>query len=819
MNLALFLSLALFLFSPLDDSARFPDVFFMTFSAPAPILRGLIKLKNEEETMDTNRGGLRRALFVVAVSLVLSTTTAAFALGAVTEDLVLDLGRGPVTVNVPPSYDPVVPMPLVMLLHGYGDTGAGLEGALHLTDLSDRLGFFYVYPDGSVNQAGEHYWNGSVCCDPDGSDPDDSGYLRALIDAIVAELNVDTERVYVFGLSNGAFMAYRMACEHADIVTAVASWAGATYLDPADCTPSEPVRVLEIHGTGDTAVDYDGGDMSAFGGGLFPGAVETVEQWAASNQCSLVADLSSPRLNIDTGLPGFETTVMRYNRNCLPGGSSELWTIDGGPHVGCMSRDFAPLVLDFFGFDGALNGLLPHRSFIAAAAYTAGELGAFFQTDLDVTNTGDSTGTYRLLWLPRDEDNLFPLESETFSIGPHESIRYRNAVHEIFGLEPDAVGAVEIEASGPELLFMSRTYTLGQGGSGTFGQSMPAVSEHDMIPAMERHLIVFASEDDDARTNVACQAACRFQYTPVAVDLYAADGSYLRRKAMVLKTVGNLQLDHVFDGFKPVAGYVKVWTPTPARAFTCYSSVLDNVTSDPITVLPQIPSDVTTLIPAVALTAGLEGSFFTTDVELDNVGTEDLSYELLWLPRGEDNSIPVRSGTYTIGRGSSVRHPNVLGEVFGLESDAVGALKVEASGPDLLVMSRTYNLPSAKVAGTYGQELPGIPANQMTPAGATQWIVFMSENADYRSNLGCVNGVGFEVVVAMDLYSSDGIKLETRYMVLPPYSSQQINSIFSDYAPTNGYVEVRTFTRDAAIYCYGSVLDNVTSDPTTVLPQ
>jgi len=95
----------------------------------------------------------------------------------------------------------------------------------------------------------------------------------------------------------------------------------------------------------------------------------------------------------------------------------------------------------------------------------------------------------------------------------------------------------------------------------------------------------------------------------------------------------------------------------------------------------------------------------------------------------------------------------------------------------------------------------------------------MSENDDVRSNVGCVNGVGIEVAVAIELYDSDGVKLETKYMMLPPYSNRQINGIFQDYAPVNGYVDVRTYTPDALIYCYGSVLDNVTSDPTTVLPQ
>jgi hypothetical protein len=150
---------------------------------------------------------------------------------------------------------------------------------------------------------------------------------------------------------------------------------------------------------------------------------------------------------------------------------------------------------------------------------------------------------------------------------------------------------------------------------------------------------------------------------------------------------------------------------------------------------------------------------------------------------------------------------------------AVGALAVEASGIDLLAMSRTHKLPSAKVAGTFGQELAGIPANQMIPTGETKRIIFMSENDDVRANFGCINGVGTEVSVAIDLYGSDGVKLETRYMMLPPYSNRQINGIFQDCAPINGFVDVRTWTPGASIYCYGSVLDNLTSDPTTVLPQ
>ena len=135
-------------------------------------------------------------------------------------------------------------------------------------------------------------------------------------------------------------------------------------------------------------------------------------------------------------------------------------------------------------------------------------------------------------------------------------------------------------------------------------------------------------------------------------------------------------------------------------------------------------------------------------------------------------------------------------------------------------MSRTYNLPSAKVAGTFGQELPGIPADRMIAAGAKKRIIFMNENDDVRANVGCQNGSQERVRVFIELFNSEGESLETKTMDLAPYSNNQITRVFRNYSPVSaGYVDVWTNTEGASIYCYGSVLDNVTSDPTTVLPQ
>ena len=260
-------------------------------------------------------------------------------------DKIIDLGRGPVTVHEPPSYDPEVPTPVVLLLHGYTSSGSEIESYVQLTQLSDEFGFLYAFPDGTRDCFGLRFWNATdACCNFCQSDVDDSGYLRALIDEIKVQCNVDPRRVFLVGHSNGGFMSYRMACDHADAIAAVVSLSGATFLDPADCSPGGPVHTLEIHGTADGVIQYDGGCLPP---GCYPGAVETTEQWASYDGCSLDPDTSHPPLDLDEGIPGDETLVTRYGDACVPGGSAELWTIVGGAHTPDLSEDFSRLVVGF----------------------------------------------------------------------------------------------------------------------------------------------------------------------------------------------------------------------------------------------------------------------------------------------------------------------------------------------------------------------------------------------------------------------------------------------------------------------------------------
>lgn len=147
------------------------------------------------------------------------------------------------------------PAPLVVMLHGgYGD-GAQAERAYNWDTQADGGHFLVAYPDGM-----DRAWNAGTCCGvPKNRDVDDVGFITAMVGAIEAQTSVDPSRVYVTGMSNGAMMALRLACQ-TDLFGAIAPVAG-TLL--TDCARAAPTSILQIHGTADDRVPYDGGPGKA----------------------------------------------------------------------------------------------------------------------------------------------------------------------------------------------------------------------------------------------------------------------------------------------------------------------------------------------------------------------------------------------------------------------------------------------------------------------------------------------------------------------------------------------------------------------------
>jgi polyhydroxybutyrate depolymerase len=338
-------------------SRAVPTVRATTRALPLVLALGLPLAACGDDTSGTGGGGGASSstdAATTATSTAATTTTATTVASSTGTGGSGGSGEGgasfddrPYEVFVPSSYEEGTPMPLVILLHGYTGSGLVQEGYFRIEPLAEELGFLYVVPDGTREDSADanRFWNATeACCNFYGSDVDDSGYLRHIIDTTSAAYSVDPKSVHFIGHSNGGFMSYRMACDHADAVASIASLAGATFADPADCVPSEPVAVLQIHGTADAVIEYEGGTF----GGADPGAVETAEIWAAYDGCAVTSTPGDNR-DLDDGAAsdGEESTTLVWADECDPGGLAELWTIPDGSHVPNLSDTFSRQAIEW----------------------------------------------------------------------------------------------------------------------------------------------------------------------------------------------------------------------------------------------------------------------------------------------------------------------------------------------------------------------------------------------------------------------------------------------------------------------------------------
>ncbi len=255
----------------------------------------------------------------------------------------VDLGARPFLLTVPDGVGPGEPRPLVVGLHGWGGSGAKVAAQLGLAAAAERHGLLLALPEGTVDSTGRRFWNASpACCNLDGRSVDDVAYLADVVAAVSEEQAVDPDRVYAVGLSNGGFMAHRLACERADLVTAVVSVAGARTTEPEACTPSQGVSVLQVHGTADAVIRYDGGTLIP--GHPYTSAAATVGAWRGVEHCRPGPGAPGAPLDADSSLPGAETTRTTW-RGCDDGAAVSIWSVDGGRHVPHVTPGFGDAVV------------------------------------------------------------------------------------------------------------------------------------------------------------------------------------------------------------------------------------------------------------------------------------------------------------------------------------------------------------------------------------------------------------------------------------------------------------------------------------------
>jgi polyhydroxybutyrate depolymerase len=231
---------------------------------------------------------------------------------------------------VPQSLGANQSAPLVLAFHGGGGHAEFMadDARYGLQSMAERHGYIVAFPNGYSKLPGGKLatWNAGGCCgDARDRHVDDVAFARAVVADVAALHPIDRNRVFATGMSNGAMMSYRLACEAADLFRAVAAVAGTDAT--ASCQPAKPVSVLHIHAQDDDHVLFNGGaGPQAFRDPSkvmdYVSVPETVQHWVSRNHCAVTTQHTA----LQTG-----ASCDTYNA-CAGASQVKLCVTDSGGH-------------------------------------------------------------------------------------------------------------------------------------------------------------------------------------------------------------------------------------------------------------------------------------------------------------------------------------------------------------------------------------------------------------------------------------------------------------------------------------------------------
>ena len=251
--------------------------------------------------------------------------------------------------------------PLLLVLHGFGMDQSSINSFFSASQAATDLDYHLIIPNGRLDPTGTSFWDATdACCDffsPQLGDTDEL-YLMNLVYEAIDSYNIKRNEIYIAGFSNGAFMANRLACDYSEVFAGIASFSGVNYADPQACRPKHAVSVLQVHGTEDPVIAYEGGFLRA----PFPSAADSARQWADRNDCKKESfqgqalELSIFNADLSQGIPpqeqlplyfdfGNETDVTDFTR-CKGNHRVSLWTMNGLGHAPIYQPDILLRAMD-----------------------------------------------------------------------------------------------------------------------------------------------------------------------------------------------------------------------------------------------------------------------------------------------------------------------------------------------------------------------------------------------------------------------------------------------------------------------------------------
>lgn len=458
----------------------------------------------------------------------------------------------------------------------------------------------------------------------------------------------------------------------------------------------------------------------------------------------------------------------------------------------------------------------PWTAIVPSVAHFPGSANSQWRTDLAVVNRSAAEAHLTLTYIPYATGTPVP---RTATLAPGETQRWKDILVSLFGFGATDTpkGSLRLEADA-RLLVTSRTYN--KPASGSFGQSYPALTRYDGFDRTATGYIGQLVKSGAFRSNLG------------VVNLGTADAAFTvtlhdRTGAQLGTTLGRtvgpgqyFQWDKVFDlagvGDTSLA-YAKVKTQTAGASVWAYGSVVDNTTGDPTTVAalwgePAGPY----IVPSAAHAPGSGTSQWRTNLAVlgSQTGAQlSLTYTPVDGASGSSETRPE-----SVAALATREWQDVLVSLFGFPTTATpkGSVGVTATQP-VYLFARTFN---QATAGTYGQSYPALRASDGVGQGQEGVVPQLESSAEFRSNLGVQNLGTTACTVAVRLHGPTGAQVgSTLTESVAAGRYYQWDNVFTKAGAGSqplAYATVQVQTAGCRVWAYGSVVDNVTNDPTTI---
>ena len=225
--------------------------------------------------------------------------------------------------------------PLVFVLHGLGGSASGIREYSRMDKVADENGFAVCYPQGTggsedtkYTKKGTHFWNVGYEVHKNET-VDDVEFITSLAMFLQEKYNLDSEKTFCTGMSNGGDMSYLLGCEAPDIFKAIAPITGCMMKWIYDsCNENDPVPVFHVHGTADHTTYYDGDEENRDEWGAYMGVERTINLWIERNECSNTSVDTLPDIDKNDG------SIVIAQKNTGGKNNNEVWfyKVIGGDH-------------------------------------------------------------------------------------------------------------------------------------------------------------------------------------------------------------------------------------------------------------------------------------------------------------------------------------------------------------------------------------------------------------------------------------------------------------------------------------------------------